>query len=187
MAGIPLTRGIVDGSDAHPVSPPAAGWWSRLVASAVDAVLVALAGYGLILIIYALHGYATTHVHGRAETVLTVHELWPFAIAWLLYATGLQRRVRVRNGETLGKAAMHIRVVRRDGKPVDLVTGLLREGVGKALPLLCGTITLPLSALAVLYIALDCLWPLRDREGRALHDRLARTRVVRSDTLAPTP
>ena len=54
------------------------------------------------------------------------------------------------------------------------------------MPLACATITPALGALAAIYVVLDCLWPLWDRESRALHDRLARTRVTRSDGVAPT-
>ena len=155
-----LTGGFARGPAADPVSYPSARWWSRIAASAVDAVLVGMATYALILVIYVLHGYPTTHVNGRAQTVLTLRELWPYGLIWLLYSAGFLCRAKIRNGETLGKAGVHIRVIRRDGKPVDLPTALLREGVGKVLPLVCATITPVLSALATLYIAVDCLWPL---------------------------
>jgi uncharacterized RDD family membrane protein YckC len=160
---------------------PRARWWSRGAAAVVDGVLVWALAYVLVLVIYLFHGYTTTHVNGTARTVLTYRELWPYGLVWFLYAAALSRRHRSRNGETLGKAAMHIRVVRNDGTSVDLGTALMREGIGKGLPLVCATIAPALAALAAIYVVVDCLWPLWDRDSRALHDRLARTHVVRSD------
>jgi type IV secretory pathway VirB10-like protein len=46
---------------------------------------------------------------------------------------------------------------------------LLREGVGKQL---LGIITL------YIYIVVDYLWPLWDRENQALHDKIASTHVI---------
>ena len=187
MEGVSLGGDLAAAGPAGPVAVRRpARWWSRIVAAAVDAVLVAVIGYAVILIIWLLHGYATTRVDGHAQTVLTERELWPFAAVWLLYAVGLQCRRALRNGETLGKAAVHIQVIRRDGAPVDLWSAFVREAVGKALPLALATITPVLSALAAIYIVLDSLWPLWDRQNRALHDRLAGTQVVRSDVIAPT-
>ncbi len=68
------------------------------------------------------------------------------------------------NGQTLGKQLLGIRVVRDDGEPVGLGTALGRDLVAKP-------------ALGILTLGLDFLWPLGERERRALHDKAARTHV----------
>jgi uncharacterized RDD family membrane protein YckC len=90
-------------------------------------------------------------------------------------------------GRTLGKMAGNLRVVRIDGAPMNIPTALIRalayEGVGiipillllPGLPLLTavGTIIVGIYGLANIITAL-----VDTREQRALHDRIAGTRVV---------
>ena len=87
----------------------------------------------------------------------------------LAYLTILESRRGVHNGQTLGKQATGIRIVRDDGKPMTFGRALLREGVGKYVLAL---ITL------YIYLVVDYLWPLWDRENQALHDKIASTHVV---------
>jgi uncharacterized RDD family membrane protein YckC len=77
------------------------------------------------------------------------------------------------DGQTPGKRAAGIRVVRADGRPLDSQTAFRRE-VGVK------TILLSLIALVTLFLGwlLNYLWPLWDREHRAGHDALVGTRVV---------
>ncbi len=87
----------------------------------------------------------------------------------IAYLTILESRKGAHNGQTLGKQATGIRIVRDDGEQMTFGRALLREGVGKYL-----------LALVTLYIYLvvDYLWPLWDRENQALHDKIASTHVV---------
>lgn len=87
----------------------------------------------------------------------------------LLYAPLLLIRRGARNGQTLGKQAMRIRVVRESGEPVTLGNALMREVVGRQL-LIAFTYGL--------YAVIDYAWPLWDRSRQALHDKVAQTRVV---------
>jgi uncharacterized RDD family membrane protein YckC len=87
----------------------------------------------------------------------------------LAYLTILESRKGAHNGQTLGKQATGIRIVRDDGKQMTFGRALLREGVGKQL---LGIITL------YIYLVVDYLWPLWDRENQALHDKIASTHVV---------
>ena len=80
------------------------------------------------------------------------------------------------NGRTLGKAALRIRVVREDERPMDVKTVLIRNVL-----LAQGVVVNLVFVVAVV----DYLWPLRDRQRRALHDLAARTRVVREPAPAP--
>ena len=69
-------------------------------------------------------------------------------------------------GRTLGKWVAGLRVERRDGEPLDLGRSLLRHTVGY----LASLVTLGLGFLFAAF----------NREGRALHDLIAGTVVVRS-------
>jgi uncharacterized RDD family membrane protein YckC len=60
-------------------------------------------------------------------------------------------------------------------------TVFVREGIGKLLPGALGALSRPLLIIALIYYLLDYLWPLWERENRALHDLLARTHVVFRD------
>ena len=71
-------------------------------------------------------------------------------------------------GSTLGKRLLGIRVVRADGRALGYRAAVLREVVAK-----------PVLAIVWVVSILDSLWPLWDRENRALHDFPAGTRVVR--------
>jgi uncharacterized RDD family membrane protein YckC len=95
------------------------------------------------------------------------------AIAALLYAPWMMART---NGQTLGRMAVGIRVVRPDGKPIDFGFAMLREVVVKWLlfGLVLGSLT---AGIAVL---IDYLWPLWDEENRALHDLIVNTRTIRT-------
>ena len=71
----------------------------------------------------------------------------------------------VLTGRTLGKWVTGLRVERRDGEPLDLGRALLRHTVGYL--------------LSLLPLGLGFLLAAFNREGRALHDLLAGTVVVR--------
>ena len=86
------------------------------------------------------------------------------------YPAMLLSRKGAHNGQTWGKQATGIRVVRDDGQPMSVGRALLRQAVGQQLLAL---------ATLYLYLIVDYLWPLGDRENQALHDKVARTNVVR--------
>jgi uncharacterized RDD family membrane protein YckC len=93
------------------------------------------------------------------------------AIAALLYAPLVMART---NGQTLGKMAVRIRVIRTSGEPMDFGWSALREvGVKTFGVTIANTFTFGLAGVV------DVLWPLWDDENRALHDYAVQTRVVR--------
>ena len=96
-------------------------------------------------------------------------------VVWLFYAPVLLAREGERNGQTYGKQAVGIRVVRDSGQPFEMGAGFLREFVVKGL--LFGTV-----GGFFLYIPtlVDWLWPLWDDQNRTLHDMVVSTHVVRA-------
>jgi uncharacterized RDD family membrane protein YckC len=91
---------------------------------------------------------------------------WVFtAGASLLYYALLMRRSGTHNGQTWGRQAAGIQVVRDDGKPVSGVFAAYRDYLVKGL-------------LSTFTLGIDLLWPLWERENRTLHDLLLHTHVV---------
>jgi uncharacterized RDD family membrane protein YckC len=128
-----------------------AGWWSRVGATLLDGVIVfvpLLLG-GIILII--------------SDTLATVLAL-VYLVAVFFYAPIL---LTVHEGQTWGKQAAGIRVVRMDGSPVHLGRAFGRE-----------FLKLVFGATVILWV-IDVLWPLRQPENRAWHDLATDTRVIR--------
>lgn len=157
---------------AHaPIAPPRprdvaeeqlADWWTRAGGFVLDQLVIAGIAAVVALVVILLMG----------DTSRDTVEVVGYAIAiplGLLYAPLLMARRGIRNGQTLGKQAVGIRVVRTDGQPVTFWTGVLRNVVGQQVPV---AVTFYLYALA------DYLWPLRDPRNQALHDKIAKTLVL---------
>jgi uncharacterized RDD family membrane protein YckC len=149
----------------RPVSYELASWGVRAQAFAIDAIPALFVALGIVVAAYTAEGDGED---GRQliELLLLVVGA-PFS---LLYAPLLMIRRGRRNGQTLGKQAMRIRVVRENQEPVTLGNALLREFIGRQL-LIAFTYGL--------YAVLDYLWPTWDRARQCLHDKVAQTRVVR--------
>ena len=92
-------------------------------------------------------------------------------VASLLYAP---LEMSMTNGQTLGRKALGIRVVRANGKPMTFGFAMVREVAVKWL--LFGVVAGgPTGGIAIL---IDYLWPLWDEENRALHDYVVDTRTI---------
>ena len=139
-----------------------ASWGSRAAAFLLDSVFVLLAFVPAIVVL-ANHGTAVGLI------------LLGLAFIWttFLYAPVFMMRAGDRNGQSLGKQILRIRVVRQGGETMDFGWSLLRELIVKGL--LIGMVGSFFLSIPVL---LDYLWPLWDEQNRALHDMIVSTRVV---------
>lgn len=149
-----------------------AEWWRRAVAAVVDGLVIALIAVVLFIPLGAI-GLTVDTDGGTAAFVLG---LIVFALvmsaAALIYQPVMLWRT---NGQTIGKMATGIRVVKTDRTPMDIFTAIMREVVLKSVVLgIIASIT-----FSVAYLV-DWLWPLFDDENRALHDFPVNTRVVRA-------
>jgi uncharacterized RDD family membrane protein YckC len=110
-------------------------------------------------------------------------------VATLYYAIVM----RASDGQTLGKWLLGIRVARTDGAAMSATRATWRQvALLILLPDAATWLGPYTSAIASAALFLDYLWPLWDRENRALHDMLAATRVrmarlpsVRGEAVAP--
>jgi uncharacterized RDD family membrane protein YckC len=145
-----------------------AGWWTRVAAMLVDSLIIGIPAGGLSQALFGLHSWAARSSNGASAGIL-----WDWKQILLGVALGFgyfvlrTTRKGAYNGQSVGKRALHIRIVRDDGEPVGLGTAVRRYGTLYGLSLLFG--------LGSLF---DFLWPLSDSSNRALHDKAARTHVV---------
>ena len=135
-----------------------AGWWRRVAATLIDWLLLAVVG-GVALAL-------TTDGFGPLELLILFVFVGPTLTT--LYVPFLMMRRGPRNGQSLGKQLLAIRVVRGTERPVGLGSAFVREFLAKGL---LGQIPF--------YSLVDFLFPLGDTNRQALHDKLATTYVVR--------
>ena len=156
--------------------PAPAGFWIRFVALGIDAVVV--------IIVQALFGLAAARIWGRdlLESQLFYAVVTPFT---LLFAAAYSVVLHAREGQTIGKMMVKVRVERVGGRPLSSGRALLRWIAPwmAALPLFLGLALAGLWVVAwigalpsLLGFALAGL----RRDKRGLHDLLAGTRVVRA-------
>jgi uncharacterized RDD family membrane protein YckC len=131
---------------------------SRVGAGAIDA--------SLLIALDAAILYLTLRVTGLSNSLEDVRVLppVPFVGFLALLAFSYVAAFTVAGGQTIGKMLMSLRVIGDDGRPIDAAGGMLRAAACMLVP-----ITLGLSYVPVLVTS----------DHRALHDRLAGTRVVR--------
>lgn len=109
--------------------------------------------------------YLTLKVTGLQSTLedLQVLPPVPFVGFLALLAFGYVAAFTVAGGQTIGKMVLNLRVIGDDGRPIDAAGGMLR-----ALGCMLVPVTFGLSYLPALFTS----------DHRAIHDRLAGTRVV---------
>jgi len=150
--------------------PALASWGRRAGAQIIDGVIISIGALILFAIVAALGLTVDTDGGAAAFVVAALIAVAAFSIVALLYAPAMMSRT---NGQTLGRMALNIRVIRAGGEPITFGFALLREVLVKSL--LVGVISSATFGLAWL---LDILWPLWDEENRALHDFVVNTRTI---------
>ena len=170
--------GAATSSAGSSIAPPVgtyAAWPQRAGAWLFDSVIATIATVAL----YAVAIGLLVGGGGRAAAgiilVLAVYLLGPL-VAFAFYAWQMCQ-VGDRNGQTIGKRAVGIRVVRADGLPVGFGTVLMRHAV-------IGVFYVCTLGIGII---VDYLWPLWDERSQSLHDKLAKTYVVAAYDTAPVP
>jgi uncharacterized RDD family membrane protein YckC len=151
MGEAALKQFAVSEDEAPIVALPAAGHAQRFIAALLDGFISAvLQQLGTVLITRLLH----THHVG-------VLILWAVIFPVIYYALPIYA-----TGQTAGKKIMKVRVDNavNPAEGVSFWRAIFRELVGKMVSALC---------FALGFVAI-----LRDPDGRAWHDRMAKTRVV---------
>ncbi len=138
-----------------PLGEEAAGAASRLAAVLIDAAIAVTVDTVVL--------YFTLRLCGLTFSQVDQLPIWPLLGFFGLLNGGYITAFLTASGQTLGKMAMGIRVISRDGSPVPIGHAVLR------------TVGYLVSAAPVGLGFVLCLF---GRERLALHDRLADTRVV---------
>ena len=154
------------------VGRPLASWGSRLGATIIDWLVLLIPA--AIVTAWVIGGYDTDSSAGELIGVSILSFLLWSAIV-LLYAPLLMIRGGERNGQTLGKQAVGIRVIRDSGEPFGFWPAVMREVVLKNLAVGIASSIIPLIPWFLNYF-----WPLWDDQNRALHDMAVSTHVVRA-------
>lgn len=129
----------------------------RVGAGVIDLVLLAGIDAAVLFLTLRIAGLQTT------LTDLRVIPVAPFVGFLALLAFGYVAAFTVAGGQTIGKMLLKLRVIGDDGRPIDAAGGVLRAVGCMLVPA-----TLGLSYVPALFSA----------DHRAVHDRLAGTRVV---------
>ena len=147
---------------AGPESWPKAGFWIRVVAALIDSSLVSALQFvlGLLLgLAGGLTGGSLNHSGQLMMTIVTGLFSVVVAIFYYVFFTGY-------GGQTPGKMALRIRVIRTDGQPIGYGRAFLREVPGKFI----SGILLGFGYLMVAF----------NRQKQGLHDKIADTFVIKS-------
>jgi uncharacterized RDD family membrane protein YckC len=154
------------------VGQPLASWGIRLGAYLIDALILLIPVVILAILIF---GGASDNGSFGGWVVASILYVLLFAVVVLLYAPVLMVREGERNGQTLGKQFVGIRVVRDNGEPFGFGAAALREVVLKQL-----AVGIASSIIPFIPWFLNYFWPLWDDQNRALHDMGASTHVIRA-------
>jgi uncharacterized RDD family membrane protein YckC len=130
---------------------------ARIGAGVIDALLIAVLNGAVI--------YLTLRVTGLQNSLADVRLLPPVPFVGFLAAIafGYVAAFTVGGGQTIGKMMLNLRVIGDDGRPVDAAGGMLRAVGCMLVPATFG-----LSYLPAIFTS----------DHRAVHDRIAGTRVV---------
>jgi len=149
---------------------PLAAWGTRLGAYLIDGLILLVPAIVLTIIVVAIAAGSDT-----GALVTGIVGFLAYLVALLLYAPILMAREGAGNGQTWGKQALGIRVVRDNGEAMGFGWAALREIAVKNL-----AVTIASSIIPIIPWFLNFFWPLWDDQNRALHDMICSTHVVRA-------
>ena len=139
-----------------------ASWGRRLAALLVDVLVLGLA----IAVALFASGMPVEDLRDRVENGETLLIVFLFLIPEAIYYTALIGS----RSQTFGKMALRIKVVDAES----------RSPIGYARAFRRWISTATLRALFTVPTVVDHLWPLRDPKNQTLHDKFARSVVVRT-------
>jgi uncharacterized RDD family membrane protein YckC len=186
----PAAGAAYDGRPTTPDGVPLAGWWWRVLALVIDGLLLGMVSAVLAFPwardVYdsyrdvfdeAFNGDSasldSSELQGDVAVPLAIITLINVAVGFV-YNVGFLMWKQATPGKLL--LGLRVRLRERPG-PMTLGTVLLRwagqYGVG-----LLGLLPVA-GCLTFVYTVLDYLWPLWDDHNQAIHDKIAKTNVVR--------
>lgn len=168
-------------SPMQPGQPPSnatpvyelSGWWARAGALIIDSVLVGVvSGFVGALVGISLFGPEGALDPSRESSEIDfTYGLLTLTVGAIYYCAIMTRT----NGQTVGKQATGIRVVREDGEEMDVKFAFARQTLVIAL-------LFNFLAAFALFIPtiINYLFPIWDDKNQALHDKIVKSRVVKA-------
>ncbi len=159
-AGIPAVATAVGEAITEPRLLPKAGFWTRVVAALLDSMAVGFLQVVLSLLLgffIAALGNGAPEFQRAMTTVITLFTI-ALSAGYYVFFTGYC-------GQTPGKMALRIKVIRTDGAEISYGRAFFREVIGK---FVSGIIF----GIGYLMVAFD-------EQKQGLHDRLANTYVIK--------
>lgn len=184
MPGMGYQPQNVDPRSVTPDGQPIAGWWHRVGARLIDGLIMlpvtAVVGFvfmGDFFSDYMNWSMTQTDPFALPPAELT-SGLLTFTVLVALVALVYEVVLTTLAGGTLGKLATGLRVRLRDepgniGWVPSLLRALVYQGPGMVSNLN------PMLGFLGLFSLVNVLWPLWDSKRQAIHDKVARTNVVR--------
>ena len=139
---------------------PKAGFWIRVVATIIDAVIVFILQFVLGSLL-ALTGFATGGVNeGAVSNMVILIQIFGYILSFAYYIifTG-------HCGQTPGKMALRIKVIRSDGSQISYGRAAFRE--------------VPAKFISGIILGIGYLMVAFDEQKQGLHDRMADTYVIK--------
>ena len=138
---------------------PKAGFWMRLVATFIDAFIVFVLQF-LLGSLLAVAGFAANGGEGTVGNMAILIQLFGFVLSFAYYVffTGYC-------GQTPGKMALRIKVIRRDGSSLGYGRAAFRE--------------IPAKFISGIIFGIGYLMVAFDDQKQGLHDRMADTYVIK--------
>lgn len=161
IAAVQTAEATTPADDPAQAALPKAGFWIRLVAALVDSTLVGVLQliFGSALIVAAL---MMTGDRGSAARDLGMLIAWSFApVLGVVYYVGFTGYC----GQTPGKMALRVKVIRCDGSAIGYGRAFFRETLGKF--------------VSMLILGIGYLMVAFDGQKQGLHDKLAATYVIK--------
>ena len=140
---------------------PKAGFWIRVVASLVDCVILIILQVILSVLLGVVTAGVSSGINERGLTALSlVYSLFGtvLSMAYYVFFTGY-------SGQTPGKMAVRVKVIRTDGEEISYGRAFFREVLGK----IVSAVILGIGYLMVAF----------DTQKQGLHDKIANTYVIK--------
>ena len=181
------------GQPTTPDGVPLAGWWHRVGAYVIDglilSVMVAILAYPFIQDVVNAFGNFFDEAMTAVENDTTPPSSTGFeqdiagaalAITAIALAVNLVYTVAFLAWKqaTPGKLAVGLRIRLRESPDLPLSAVMLRWATQAGVPGLLGLVPI-VGAIGGIFSVLNVLWPLWDDQNQALHDKVAKTNVVR--------
>lgn len=155
------------------------GWWRRAGALMIDSIVVGIPAFVIAFVVgFAFLDGSSSSGGSDADVIQLIGGGLGLLFAIAYYCIVMPAT----NGQTLGKMASGIRVVREDGGEITASFSFLRQ-------ILVMQIVFGWLAAVLLYVPtlLNYLWPLWDSKNQALHDKMVKSRVVRANPIELPP